>query len=347
LNKGLVIEAGSNDGYLSEQFLKRGNKVLGVDPSPYMADLAKQRNVPTIVVQGVNRLETKLDGIRKDLQAKNTQLPAGDIHVLPFSTGEEEYAYIAQEVKKLLNANVPPEEIALIAREHKQLIALLPYLDALHIPYAYMRKENVFDEKHVAELITLCRFLASVGASQFERDDLLPEILAFPFWGLSRLSIWNVAEYAKRENVSWLEAMRRSDDVEMHALGTFLIELGIAAQTTPLEIILDTLIGTKDMPRVGESPDDDEQRDMFSLSLDTDFTSPYKEYYFGKNAFENNASSYIHFLSSLRVFMQALRDYKEGEEAIDDEVVSANVTRGIRRAGGSIICLVGIRGGII
>lgn len=49
LNKGLVIEAGSNDGYLSEQFLKRGNKVLGVDPSPYMADLAKQRNVPTIV----------------------------------------------------------------------------------------------------------------------------------------------------------------------------------------------------------------------------------------------------------------------------------------------------------
>lgn len=266
-----------------------------------------------IVVQGVNRLETKLDGIRKDLQAKNTQLPAGDIHVLPFSTGEEEYAYIAQEVKKLLNANVPPEEIALIAREHKQLIALLPYLDALHIPYAYMRKENVFDEKHVAELITLCRFLASVGASQFERDDLLPEILAFPFWGLSRLSIWNVAEYAKRENVSWLEAMRRSDDVEMHTLGTFLIELGIAAQTTPLEIILDTLIGTKDMPRVGESPDDDEQRDMFSLSLDTDFTSPYKEYYFGKNAFENNASSYIHFLSSLRVFMQALRDYKEGE----------------------------------
>ena len=45
--------------------------------------------------------ETKLDGIHKDLQAKNTQLPAGDIHVLPFGTGEEEYAYIAQ--KKLKN----------------------------------------------------------------------------------------------------------------------------------------------------------------------------------------------------------------------------------------------------
>lgn len=44
-----VLEIGSNDGYLSEQFLKNGNKVLGVDPSPYMADLAKQRNIHTIV----------------------------------------------------------------------------------------------------------------------------------------------------------------------------------------------------------------------------------------------------------------------------------------------------------
>jgi len=45
----LVVEIGSNDGYLTEQFLKNGNRVLGVDPSPYMADLAKQRNVKTIV----------------------------------------------------------------------------------------------------------------------------------------------------------------------------------------------------------------------------------------------------------------------------------------------------------
>jgi len=45
----LVVEIGSNDGYLTEQFLKNGNKVIGVDPSPYMADLAKQRNIKTIV----------------------------------------------------------------------------------------------------------------------------------------------------------------------------------------------------------------------------------------------------------------------------------------------------------
>lgn len=44
----LVVEIGSNDGYLSEQFLKRGARVIGVDPSAYMAELARGRNVETI-----------------------------------------------------------------------------------------------------------------------------------------------------------------------------------------------------------------------------------------------------------------------------------------------------------
>lgn len=268
-----------------------------------------------IVTQGVNRLETRYKEIRKDLVAKNTKLDAGNIHTLAFPTGEEEYAYIAQEVAKLLKKKVEAKEIALIAREHKQLIALLPYLDALDVPYTYTRKENVFDEKHVQELIVLCRFLGTVGDTQFERDDLLPQILSFSFWNINRIEIWKIAEHAKRENISWLQAMQKSDDEKIGELATFLIEVGIASQTTPLEIILDTLIGSKDIPLTKESPDDDE--DIFvpsSLTLSTTFTSPYKNYYFGKSALKENASTYIHFLSSLRVFMRALREYKEGEQ---------------------------------
>lgn len=44
-----IIEAGSNDGFLAEQFQKQGHKVLGVDPSAYMAKLAKKRGVKTLV----------------------------------------------------------------------------------------------------------------------------------------------------------------------------------------------------------------------------------------------------------------------------------------------------------
>ena len=48
-NDSFVVEIGSNDGYLSEQFIKNGHRAIGVDPSPYVAELAKKRGVETIV----------------------------------------------------------------------------------------------------------------------------------------------------------------------------------------------------------------------------------------------------------------------------------------------------------
>ncbi|MEK6889692.1 MAG: class I SAM-dependent methyltransferase [Nanoarchaeota archaeon] len=44
----LVIEVGSNDGFLTKEFINQGNKAFGVDPSEYMAKLAKERNVETV-----------------------------------------------------------------------------------------------------------------------------------------------------------------------------------------------------------------------------------------------------------------------------------------------------------
>jgi len=47
--EGMVVEIGSNDGFLSEQFRFRGNKTIGVDPSKYMAKLAEERGIKTFI----------------------------------------------------------------------------------------------------------------------------------------------------------------------------------------------------------------------------------------------------------------------------------------------------------
>lgn len=44
-----VVEIGSNDGYLAQRLMQRGQRVLGVDASPEMARLARQRGVQTRV----------------------------------------------------------------------------------------------------------------------------------------------------------------------------------------------------------------------------------------------------------------------------------------------------------
>jgi SAM-dependent methyltransferase len=44
-----VVEVGSNDGFLTEQFQILGCKSMGVDPSPAMARFAEQRGVSTLI----------------------------------------------------------------------------------------------------------------------------------------------------------------------------------------------------------------------------------------------------------------------------------------------------------
>src|SRR3990167_5882871 len=47
-SKDTVIEFGSNDGYLIGQFRKIGARVVGIDPSPIMAEVANKKGVYTI-----------------------------------------------------------------------------------------------------------------------------------------------------------------------------------------------------------------------------------------------------------------------------------------------------------
>lgn len=44
----MAVEIGSNDGYLIEQFGRLGRKILGIDTSKTMCDLAQSRGVPTM-----------------------------------------------------------------------------------------------------------------------------------------------------------------------------------------------------------------------------------------------------------------------------------------------------------
>ena len=81
--RSLVVELGSNDGYLLQHFVARGIPVLGIDPAGNVALAARERRVPTLVrFFGASAArELARDGRQADLIAANNVLAqVPDLH---------------------------------------------------------------------------------------------------------------------------------------------------------------------------------------------------------------------------------------------------------------------------
>jgi DNA helicase-2/ATP-dependent DNA helicase PcrA len=268
-----------------------------------------------VIKKGEERLEKLLPEIEKNLVASNPKLKSGDIVHREFPTVAHEYHFISREIKKKIEAGEKPEEIAVIARKHKQLQALVPYLQAVNVPIRYEREQNVFKEPHIAQLIVLAKFITTLAdKNKDEADEYLPQILSFPFWQVSREDIWKISLGARRgdHGKTWLEVMLEYSNPKIVEIAKFLINLGVAVQSEPLEQVLDKMIGAHVQITADPEDTDGEEEDI-DPKKEEGFGSPFKDFYFSKEKFEHARAEYLAFLSSLRVFVNALREYKVGE----------------------------------
>lgn len=236
-------------------------------------------------IRGTGRLENKYEDISKILQAKNASLPQGAITMTRASSDVAEYAGVARAIRASLDRGVEASQIAVLSRGHRELRALLPYLDREHVPYEYSKKANVFDEPHVAILIQFCEYIASVMRKEATAEYLLPTLLAHPCFKVDRLSLFSLAARAKEHHESWTEVLFSTDNARLRALGELFAELSVDAVATPLEHILETFMEK----------------------------SGFKEFYFSRDLIKKSPATYVAFLASLKTFIEALREWKEGE----------------------------------
>lgn len=243
-------------------------------------------------IRGLGRLENKYEDITKKLTGENKKLPVGEITVLQANSDVAEYASVARSLRELLDKGISPEDIAILARGHRELRALLPYLDREHIPYEYSKKSNVFDEPHVAILIEVCEYLASTLTDTVTAHHVLPHLLSHPCFSLDRQNLFTLATYAKEQHVSWTEALLTTDDEKIKSVSALLASLSIEAQSSPLERILEDFMEK----------------------------SGFKEFYFSRDAIKKSPTTYVAFLASLKTFIESLREWKEGETLFVQDV---------------------------
>ena len=287
-----------------------------------------------VITQGTDRLENTIDGLSKQLTAHASGNGAR-VEIQEFASVSEERAGIARQIAKLIKRGENPAHITVIARHHKELIELLPYLYRQNLAVNYERHDDILEQDIIQALDKLARVVMAIHQNNLDAaNSLLPEVIAHPAFGFSALDIWRLSLHAYNHRQLWLESMLASSTFQ--PFGEWLLERAKDVPNLPLEEQLDKLLGLE--MGAGITPIDSVQRLQSTgeeLSSELLFTRRASEdaraaiavrsfeesssptslaaHYFSPDNLAQNPDAYLTTLESLRALRQKLRDRSTDE----------------------------------
>jgi DNA helicase-2/ATP-dependent DNA helicase PcrA len=243
-----------------------------------------------IITQGVERLENHIKELNKQLVAKSKNGPS-EVKLLEAETSADERRYIVDQIKHSIGAGKKPSDIAVLTRKHSEIEKLLPYFIKAQIPVSYDRRDNVLDLPPIVLIEQLSRILIGLYLGQHQDvNALLPQLLSHPVWKIEAKKLWQISLKANTNRSLWLEEMAL--DGETLPLHSWLIETAMSIPHTPLETILDIVIGNPDK------------------NVQAPFVSPIYNYFFSEEALSSKPEYYIQYLEALRTIRTKLREYR-------------------------------------
>ena len=247
-----------------------------------------------VITQGGGRLESVIESLDKTL-VPHRSTPANSVRFMEYSTTQDERSGIARDIAATIASGTAPESIAIIARTHRELVELLPYLSHEQLAVNYEKRDNVLTHESVEAVELLAEIITSLHEGRHDiADALLPELLSHPAFAVSAEDLWRISLQAYRNHQTWLEVMATTP--HLITVRSWLISLAKDAPHIALEPMLDLLIGTPE-----------------SYATDT-FCSPFYAYYFAPEKLAENPTAYLSTLEALRTIRTHLREYRPNDE---------------------------------
>lgn len=250
-----------------------------------------------VITQGNDRLETALVDLDKTPvpHASHSDASVGLHEAL---SSEEEYTWIAHDIQASIKSGVKAGDIAVLARNHRDIHALMPYLSHLGIAFEYEYRDNILDQEPVQSLLAIAEVVNDLASADVESvNHALPHLLAQPMWNISPRALWQLSLAAHTARTPWLETMQQDEHPSLRPIAQWLITLAAQSHTITLDALLDAMIGNEPV----------------MLGKGT-FTSPLKMQYFSEAALERQSDEFLRYLESLRYLRTAVKEYAAGRE---------------------------------
>ena len=217
---------------------------------------------------------------------------SAEIKNIIYESQLDENFMVAEKVASEITRGINPEDIAIIARKHADLEQIVPFLVVQKVSINYNREQSILESPPVEQLLLVAQIVNAISNQNFGvANELLPQMLSFPAWGIPPIDVFNLSLSAKRNSQLWLEEMQQFND-STKELAKWLIEMSTKSQNEPLENILDELLGSQ------------------SKLTELKFNSPLYEHFFSKENLEQIPNEYLEFLSALSTLRQKLRSWR-------------------------------------
>jgi len=264
----------------------------------------------SVITLGTDRLENHVPDLNKTLTAHFTPTET-DVELIELPSVSDERTWLVNSIETSLKRGQSAASIAVLARRHHEIIALLPYFASAGIPVNYERRDNVLD----LDIIKLIEQISSILVALFEQrhkdaDSLLPKLLAHPTFAIPPLAIWQLGLQAQQNHQLWMEVMAATPALK--PLQNWLVTASQLLPHTPLERMLDEIIGVPEHPTPAlDIPDDQLVSEQGTDGNDEPrFVSPLYEYYFSAQQLRSAPDAYLTYLEALRTIRTKLIDYR-------------------------------------
>lgn len=263
----------------------------------------------SVITLGSDRLENHIPDLNKTLTAHFTPNETS-VELIELPSISDERKWLLENIKTSIEGGQSAASIAVLARRHHEILALLPYFASAGIPVNYERRDNVLD----LDIIMLIEHIASILVALFEQrykdaDSLLPKLLAHPAFNIQPVVIWQLGLQAQQNHQMWMEVM--ATNPLLKSLQNWLITTSQLLSHTPLEQMLDEIIGVpKKQQVVSEPVITAEAEEVTTQNNEEVFISPLYDYYFSAKQLAEAPDTYLTYLEALRTIRTKLTDYK-------------------------------------
>jgi DNA helicase-2/ATP-dependent DNA helicase PcrA len=217
--------------------------------SPQIIEFAK--NLSSKIDSSV----TQLFGLQsKPLEAAGANADrSAVIERLDFKSPVAEYAWVAEQIRDLIDRGVPASDIAVLAREHGELISLSAQLHDRDIALSYAKRENILtDSRILSDLLLISELLIALAEQQDSvADALFPRVLSLAHWQLDPADIWRISWAARSDHAHWAETAIQHPNSVTPVVET-LLELALAVPSTSMEHMIDRIVTACQLPSTYE-----------------------------------------------------------------------------------------------